>query len=164
MTVQLDLSAEEKEALIALLKRTLEYARFPLAPRLDPRRGWWRMRRAVGIVVILLFVGCQQQSELSITTLGTLPEGQECDPRAIAELIARENPGVDTARVQQEVDHSLSEARCDQTAPTSSEPTPTPLTTPPSVSTSSDEITIERSGDAYIVPFALIRQLLFRSF
>lgn len=35
-TEQLDLTAEEKEALIALLKRTLEYARYPLAPRLDP--------------------------------------------------------------------------------------------------------------------------------
>jgi hypothetical protein len=36
---QLDLTDEEKRALIALLKRTLEYARFPLAPRLDPLKA-----------------------------------------------------------------------------------------------------------------------------
>jgi hypothetical protein len=35
----LDLTDEEKRALIALLKRTLEYARFPLAPRLDPLKA-----------------------------------------------------------------------------------------------------------------------------
>lgn len=35
----LDLTDEEKGALIALLKRTLEYARFPLAPRLDPLKA-----------------------------------------------------------------------------------------------------------------------------
>jgi hypothetical protein len=39
MSEQLDLTTEEKEALIALLKRTLEYARFPLAPRLDPLKA-----------------------------------------------------------------------------------------------------------------------------
>jgi hypothetical protein len=39
MTDQLDLTAAEKEALIALLKRTLEYARFPRAPRLDPLKA-----------------------------------------------------------------------------------------------------------------------------
>jgi hypothetical protein len=39
MTEQLDLTAEEKAALIALLKRTLEYARFPLAPRLNPLKA-----------------------------------------------------------------------------------------------------------------------------
>jgi hypothetical protein len=39
MTEQLDLTDEEKRALIALLKRTLEYARFPLAPRLDPLKA-----------------------------------------------------------------------------------------------------------------------------
>jgi hypothetical protein len=32
----LDLTTGERTALIALLKRTLEYARYPLAPRLDP--------------------------------------------------------------------------------------------------------------------------------
>jgi hypothetical protein len=39
MTEQLDLRDEEKRALIALLKRTLEYARYPLAPRLDPLKA-----------------------------------------------------------------------------------------------------------------------------
>jgi hypothetical protein len=39
MTEQLDLTAEEKQALIALLRETLEYARFPLAPRLDPLKA-----------------------------------------------------------------------------------------------------------------------------
>jgi hypothetical protein len=39
MTEQLDLTDKEKRALIALLKRTLEYARFPLAPRLDPLKA-----------------------------------------------------------------------------------------------------------------------------
>ena len=39
MTEQLDLTDDEKRALIALLKRTLEYARFPLAPRLDPLKA-----------------------------------------------------------------------------------------------------------------------------
>jgi hypothetical protein len=39
MTEQLNLTDDEKEALIALLKRTLEYARFPLAPRLDPLKA-----------------------------------------------------------------------------------------------------------------------------
>lgn len=33
------LSNEEKQALIALLKRTFEYARFPLAPRWDPLKA-----------------------------------------------------------------------------------------------------------------------------
>jgi hypothetical protein len=33
------LTDDEKEALIALLKRTIEYARFPLAPRLDPLKA-----------------------------------------------------------------------------------------------------------------------------
>jgi hypothetical protein len=35
----LDLTVEEKQALIALLKRTLEHARLPLAPRLDPLKA-----------------------------------------------------------------------------------------------------------------------------
>jgi hypothetical protein len=35
----LDLTDEEKRALIALLRETLEYARFPLAPRLDPLKA-----------------------------------------------------------------------------------------------------------------------------
>ncbi len=39
MPERLDLTAEEKAALIALLKRTLEYARYPLAPRLDPLKA-----------------------------------------------------------------------------------------------------------------------------
>jgi hypothetical protein len=39
MTERLDLTDDEKQALIALLKRTLEYARFPLAPRLDPLKA-----------------------------------------------------------------------------------------------------------------------------
>lgn len=39
MTEQLDLTDEEKRALIALLRRTLDYARFPLAPRLDPLKA-----------------------------------------------------------------------------------------------------------------------------
>ena len=39
MTEQLDLTDEEKQELIALLKHTLEYARYPLAPRLDPLKA-----------------------------------------------------------------------------------------------------------------------------
>ena len=39
MTEQLDLTDEEKQALIALLRRTLEYGRYPLAPRLDPLKA-----------------------------------------------------------------------------------------------------------------------------
>jgi hypothetical protein len=35
----LDLTDEEKRALIALLRETLEYAHFPLAPRLDPLKA-----------------------------------------------------------------------------------------------------------------------------
>ena len=35
----LDLTADERKALVALLRQTLEYARFPLAPRLDPAEG-----------------------------------------------------------------------------------------------------------------------------
>jgi hypothetical protein len=101
------------------------------------------MKRAVGIVVILLFVGCQQQSSLSLTTLGTLPEGQECDRGAIAELIVRENPGVDTARAQQEADHLFFEIGCGHSEP--------PVALSPS-SAARDEIPIERSGGAYVVP------------
>jgi hypothetical protein len=36
MTEQLDLTAVEKQALIALLHQTLDYAGYPLAPRFDP--------------------------------------------------------------------------------------------------------------------------------
>ena len=32
----LELTADERKALIALLRQTLDYARFPMAPRLDP--------------------------------------------------------------------------------------------------------------------------------
>lgn len=39
MTEQLDLTDEETRALIALLRELLEYARFPLAPRLGPLRA-----------------------------------------------------------------------------------------------------------------------------
>ena len=39
MTEQLDLTDEETRALIALLRESLEYARFPLAPRLGPLRA-----------------------------------------------------------------------------------------------------------------------------
>jgi hypothetical protein len=39
MTGQLDLTDEEKRALIALLKRTLDYTRYPRAPRLDPLKA-----------------------------------------------------------------------------------------------------------------------------
>ena len=35
----LDLTADERKALVALLRQTLEYARFPLAPRLDPLKA-----------------------------------------------------------------------------------------------------------------------------
>jgi hypothetical protein len=35
----LELTDEEKRALITLLKRTLDNARFPLAPRLDPLKA-----------------------------------------------------------------------------------------------------------------------------
>ena len=128
--------------MVAHLRHALAYDPFPYAPRLDLRRGWG-MTRAIGVVLVLVFVGCQQELSLSLTTLGTLPEGQECDPRAIAELIARENPGVDTARAQQEADHILSEARCGQTASTS----PVSAVAPPR-----EEIQIQRRGSAYVVP------------
>jgi hypothetical protein len=39
VAARLDLTDEEKRALIALLKRTLEYVRYPLAPRLDPLKA-----------------------------------------------------------------------------------------------------------------------------
>ena len=39
MTEQFDLTDEEKRALIALLHKTLDYARYPLAPRLDPLKA-----------------------------------------------------------------------------------------------------------------------------
>jgi hypothetical protein len=39
MAEQLDLTDDEKRALIALLRETLEYARFPLAPRLAPLKA-----------------------------------------------------------------------------------------------------------------------------
>jgi clan AA aspartic protease (TIGR02281 family) len=96
----------------------------------------------VGIVAILLFAGCQQQ-ELSIETLNTLPEGQECNTRAIAELIARENPGVDTARARQEADHLFSEIGCGQTSPT-------PLVS--AAAPPREEIPIQRQGSNYTVP------------
>lgn len=35
----LELTADERKALIALLRQTLDYARFPLAPRLDPLKS-----------------------------------------------------------------------------------------------------------------------------
>ena len=37
--VPLELTADERKALIALLRQTLDYARFPLAPRLDPLKA-----------------------------------------------------------------------------------------------------------------------------
>jgi hypothetical protein len=40
--VSLALTEAEKRALIALLKRTLEYDRFPLAPRLAPLKSIWQ--------------------------------------------------------------------------------------------------------------------------
>ena len=39
MTEQLDLTDEEERALISLWHETLEYARFPLAPRFDPLKA-----------------------------------------------------------------------------------------------------------------------------
>jgi hypothetical protein len=39
MTEQFDLTDEEKRALIALLRETVDYARYPLAPRLDPLKA-----------------------------------------------------------------------------------------------------------------------------
>lgn len=35
----LELTADERKALIVLLRQTLDYARFPLAPRLDPLKA-----------------------------------------------------------------------------------------------------------------------------
>ena len=35
----LDLTDEEEKALVALLRDTLDYARFPYAPRLDPLKA-----------------------------------------------------------------------------------------------------------------------------
>ncbi len=35
----LELTADERKALIALLHETLDFARFPLAPRLDPLKA-----------------------------------------------------------------------------------------------------------------------------
>ena len=35
----LELTEEEERALIALLRRTLNYTRYPLAPRLDPLKS-----------------------------------------------------------------------------------------------------------------------------
>ena len=34
-----ELTADERKALIALLRQTLDYARFPFAPRLDPLKA-----------------------------------------------------------------------------------------------------------------------------
>jgi hypothetical protein len=39
MTEQLDLTDDEKQALVALLKRTLDYIRYPRAPRFDPLKA-----------------------------------------------------------------------------------------------------------------------------
>ena len=39
MTEPLDLTDDERRALIALLRRTLDDARFPLSPRLDPLKA-----------------------------------------------------------------------------------------------------------------------------
>jgi hypothetical protein len=39
MSGVLDLTDEEQAALIALLRETINYARYPLAPRLDPLKA-----------------------------------------------------------------------------------------------------------------------------
>ena len=51
----------------------------------------------------------REQSALPvwIQALETLPEGHQCDPRTLAELVTRENSEIDTARAQQAADHLL---------------------------------------------------------
>jgi clan AA aspartic protease (TIGR02281 family) len=79
----------------------------------------------------------------------TVEQGHLCDARAITQAVMHKFPGSDPAMVEQEVQNLLYTFGC---GAASSEPAPLSSATPPSTSTSPDEISIERSGGDYVVP------------
>jgi hypothetical protein len=88
----------------------------------------------------------------------TVAQGHLCDARAITQAVTHKYPYSDPAMVDQEVQHLLYTFGCGaspEPAPESFAIRGSPASQPrtlPSASTSPDEIPIERSGDAYVVP------------
>ncbi len=78
----------------------------------------------------------------------TVAQGHLCDARSITQAVTHKYPYSDPAMVEQEVQNLLYKFGCG----TSSEPTITSPATPSSASISQDKISIERSGEAYVVP------------
>jgi gag-polyprotein putative aspartyl protease len=86
----------------------------------------------------------------------TVADGHLCDAQAITQAVTHKYPGSDPATMEQEVQNLLYRFGCGaspEPAPTSFATRGSPVSQPlPSASTSPDEIPIERSGDAYVVP------------
>jgi clan AA aspartic protease (TIGR02281 family) len=88
----------------------------------------------------------------------TVAQGHLCDAREIAQAVTHKYPDSDPATVEQEVQHLLYAYGCGaplEPAPASfaihGSPASQPRT-PPSASTSPDEIPIERHGGEYVLP------------
>lgn len=167
----LDLSDAERRALVQLLRsHDLPKPEPPPPPGMGPSHGAKAaaMRSGPilgGTVIAAVLFGCTPATEYSspVQYSGeeaylplpaplegeTVAQGHLCDARAITQAVTHKYPNNDPAMVEQEVQNLLYTFGC---STGSSEPTPTSSATSPSTSTSPDEIPIERSGGAYLVP------------
>jgi hypothetical protein len=92
-----------------------------------------QMKRAVGIVAMLLLPSCgavPQQHEAQLLLLETVEKGHLCDPQALMQAIAREHPGIDPETARRETDHLLYVLGCN--LPSSTPPEPQEASSAPS--------------------------------
>jgi predicted aspartyl protease len=123
------------------------------------KRGWPSggiiMKRAVGVLAILLLSGCDpvpRQQDAQLQMLETVEKGHLCDPRALMQAVAREHPRVDPATARRETDHLLYVLGCG--LPDSAPPEQQIVSSAPSAPNlrakeKEEEIPLRRQGNTY---------------
>ena len=118
------------------------------------------MKRTVGVVAMLLALGCapapqQAQGPLSpqLQMLETVEKGHLCDSRALIQAVARERPGIDPATAGREVDHLLYVLGCGlpHSAPPEQQAA-SPSPSAPDLRAEEEEIPLRRQGNTYSLP------------
>jgi predicted aspartyl protease len=114
------------------------------------------MKRAVGVVAMLLLPGCgavPQQQETHLRMLETVEKGHLCDPRALMQAVAREQPGIDPVAARRETDHLLYVLGCRLPDSVPSEQ-PAAASAPSSLDlrAKGEEIPLRRQGNTYTLP------------
>jgi hypothetical protein len=108
------------------------------------------MKRAVGIVAMLLLPSCgavPQQQDAQLRMLETVEKGHLCDPRALAQAIAREHPVNDAETTRRETNHLLYVLGCN--LPSSASPEASSALSAPDVLAREAEIPLRRQGNTY---------------